>query len=282
MPSTDIAAAEALYQGCLRVLSIFENDPDTARDNWIRSKDFGGLAAVFAAPEARTRLETGAIAWRSFKDSALAKQYWQSVDRLLDSIEAGMAVREKLSPAELSDSSSADITASSFISLQHCLLLAGNRKDLERVRSYYDLPYVRLNDWGCKNPSPISAEARIQFAAWEGDLDMVDFLTPSMEAHYKGFKLPMVYTQLWRAVAGRDSAKLDSLLPEAETAYTKSARRKSWDFWGGGGKARNEAMIDVYSTCVLKIARDVGLTWEYGNDHTGQIWPLALLETWTV
>jgi hypothetical protein len=136
-----------------------------------------------------------------------------------------------------------------------------------------------MREEGARAADPIAAEGRLQFAGWTGDLAVVEQLAGPLEAHYARFKIDPVYAQLWRAVAARDSALLNQLLTMAETAYKKAGRRKTRDIWGGD-KLTHDNMFDLYTTSVLKIARDVGMTWTCPSDYAREIWPERVIELW--
>jgi hypothetical protein len=271
---------DRIYRGCLTIIDLYGQNFSEARDRWIDAKNFSGLGSVFIQSDAKECLMAGSIALRGLGEIDVALRHWDTALRSFEALNIGVQARKELQAAD-ADSENADFHVGDFIYLQYCLLFAGDRNRLKKIREFYDLPVVRMNDFGREQPNILSAEARIQFAAWEGDISLVDSLAESMELHYREFKLPMIYGSLWKAVVRRDGDLLNSLLPDAEAAYTKSAKRKRNDIWGGD-KSYNEAMFDIYTTSVLKIARDVGIAWSYNNANTRDIWPSAVIEQWKI
>lgn len=267
------------YQGCLAMIEATSGSYQETKQVWFGRKDFSGLGAMLIQPSAKTFVQAGAIAMRTMGDPVTAFRHWRDIAPVTAILAEGIALRAALTPAECRGLDNVDFVSCDLLYVQYGLLFSGLRGELSKVRHYHDLPFVRMRGDGETRPNSLSLEARIMFAAWEGDQPQVEALAQSLEAHYKSFKLSPVYTALWKAVAKRDSMELDQLLAEAEAAYRKSARRKVDDPWGGD-KSLNEAMFDIYTTSVLKIARDVGMAWDYGNQYTRQIWPLTVIESW--
>jgi hypothetical protein len=105
-----------------------------------------------------------------------------------------------------------------------------------------------MREEGARAADPIAAEGRLQFAGWTGDLAVVEQLAGPLEAHYARFKIDPVYAQ-------------------------------TRDIWGGD-KLTHDNMFDLYTTSVLKIARDVGMTWTCPSDYAREIWPERVIELW--
>lgn len=271
-------SGNALYEGFLALILSASETWDESKRAWLSRHDYSGLGMVIQAT-AKDLVGAGAIALRTNSAPDAAFGHWRQVACLKDDVLEGCKARVLLTDAEANAISGADFVAGDFLYIQYGLLLAGLREQLAEVRGFHELPFVRMRGEGEAQPNAMAMEARIMFAAWEGDQAMVEDLAAALERHYERFKLSSVYAALWRAVARRDSAALNQHLEAAEEAYRKSARRKVEDPWGGG-KALNAAMFDVYTTCVLKIARDCGMSWEYGNDFTRQIWPALVLDCW--
>lgn len=271
-----MAESSTLYEGHLAILGS-PAEWEEVKQVWLFRRDYSGFGATVQS-FAKCRVGAGAIAMRTLGKPEKAFQHWRSVSQLKE----GLLEAAAACAAHQSEHAQLPITefvAADFLYVQYGLLLAGMRSALADVRNLYDLPFVRMGGDGEPGPNVLALEARIMFAAWEGDQTTVEEFAALLERHYARFKLSKVYAGLWRAVAQRDGAALDRHLPEAEEAYRKSARCKRDDPWGGE-KALNAEMFDVYTTCVLKIARACGLTWMYGNDFTRQIWPAVVLDHW--
>jgi hypothetical protein len=168
-----------------------------------------------------------------------------------------------------------------FPQVLQCLVLAGLHQEWLSLRRHFDSPYVTFESGiGNKDYSAYAAEARLHYAAWDGDMAAWQAAEPVIRKEYTRYKYNPVYLDLWAAVIQRDAAKLDSLLPEAEAAWKASRRRRNPDLWGGGGKVYNEFMIDRYTTTLLKIARRLGLQWQYRSKVSEQLWPEAVITHW--
>lgn len=270
-------AGENIYLARRNMIEDRTRDFDSLVNLWLKKRDFShfGMSLVWA--ECTSCVIAGAIALRKKNEFNTALECWRVARRALDALNVGIEARSKLSAAECSAPDCADFRARDLLHLQYCLLFAGDLPRLLRVREIYELPFVSMLDNG--KDDAIAAEARMHFAAWDGNVKEVEVLAKTLDDHYKRFKLSPVYTQLWRAVANRDSEMLNSRLPEAEVAYKKSSKRKTNDFWGGG-KDYNESMFDIYGASVLKIARHVGMSWSYASTNTKDIWPDAVVAYW--
>ena len=272
--------SESIYDASCMFIDEYTAEYEALLDRLIATKKFNGFADVMVHSDAEHCLIAACIAYRMKNDPVTAFGYFKTALRAMAALDKCVASRAAL-PADtvFEIEPHAFIPIGKFYLLAICLLCNGDRESLQRMRGYLDLPFVRMFANVQKEPDSDAAEIRILFAAWEGDLATVDLLTPPLEKAYKRYNIADIYTKLWRAVALRDSPMLDQLLPLAEEAYKKAARRREFD-WYGGGKSYNQAMFDFYTTAVLKIAKGVGMHWTYGNDNTKQIWPNDVIDFW--
>ena len=272
--------SDSIYDASCMFIDEYTAEYEELMDVWISTKRFNGFGNIMVHSDAQNCLIAACIAHRMKNDPITAFGYFKTARRAMAALDTAVTSRTAL-PADTVFENAAHgiISAGSFYCLAICLLFVGERESLQRIRGYLDLPFVTMHASFQKEPDSDAAELRNLFAAWEGDLVTVDLLTPPLEKVYKRYNIADIYTKLWRAVALRDSAMLDQLLPLAEEAYKKAARRREFD-WYGGGKSYNQAMFDFYTTAVLKIAKGVGMHWTYGNDNTKQIWPNDVIDFW--
>ena len=274
-------AGESIYSARVGFISEMDEEFDFLLDLWLKKNNFSRLTHTMVHTDAQNCWMAGAIAYRKKHDQAAAFKYWQTARRTLIALDKAIDVRQGL-PADTKFDSmygSDSIPARYFYHLLICLLFCGDRAGLAQLRSYFDLPLVVICGNDSNNPDSYAAEARMLYAAWEGDASLVASFTAPLELEYKRYRIADIYTKLWHAVATRQNELLDSLLPAAEEAYKKAARRKDNDIWGGG-KDYNEAMFDTYTTAVLKVAKDVGMHWKYGNANTAELWPAEVINHW--
>ena len=224
-------------------------------------------------------LIAGAITLRTARELPAAIAFWRRTESAQDALLEGLLARAALSADECAPGDDAYLFAGYFIFLQYCLLFAGERGRLEALRGMYESPFVVVKVSEHERWAPLAAEGLIQFAAWSGDVATTAELAASLTSHYEEFSLAPVYAEMWKAVAARDGQSLDKCLPQAESAYKQAARRRSFDIWGGD-KSYNQAMFDIYTTGVLKIARDVGMQPVYRSTLSEKIWPEQIISHW--
>jgi hypothetical protein len=236
---------------------------------------------LFIDLEANSYLEAGAMAQRVFGDLPQALGYWRGIRLVVQAFEQSLEVRHQYAEHYTSGEQEGTFCASRFPKVQQCLVLAGLQQEWLSFKRHFDNPYVTLQSAVSNNDySPFAAEAKLQYAAWEGDMAVWEEAAPVIRKQYAWAKVNLVYFDLWAAVIQRDAAKLDGLLPEAEAAWKASRRRRNPDMYGGGGKLYNEYMIDRYTTTLLKIARRLGLQWQYRSKVSEQLWPEAVITHW--
>lgn len=270
-------SAASIFESRQDMIDEQTSDYDYLLDFWLRENDFFGLANIMIESDAENCLMAGAIALRSQKNTALAQSCWAKAERCLHALKAACLARSELTDDySYRTKQAAIIPASKLYSLQACLLLNGSIDEWLEIRAIYELPFVSLYPSFLKDPDPLAAEARIMYAAHEGDCALVEVLNQSLTKHYNHFKLSSVYCELWKAVAARDAGALDSLLPKAADVFSSGAKRKDYDIWGGG-KSYNPAMFDIYTTCVLKIARLAGMNVSVKEALYSEIWPAEII-----
>jgi|GEM_PF-6927428 len=277
---SDSTYSDSIYKVSCMFIAERESEYEKLLNLWIEANAFDGFADVMVHSDAQNCLMAACIAHRMKNDPEKAFLYLKTVCRAMSALDKGVACRSVLpTDTRFETKGNALIPVGKLYLLQICLLLCGDRARLKTLRDYLDIPFVSMHASFHKEPDSNAAEVRILFAAWEGDLATVEFLMPTLEKEYKRFRISDIYTKLWSAVVRRDSDMLDKLLPIAEDAYKKAARRREFD-WYGGGKSYNQAMFDFYVTSVLKIAKDVGMHWTYSNENTKQLWPIDAIEFW--
>jgi hypothetical protein len=246
---------------------------------WVKTYDVArGLSMNL---KAATCLEVGALAVRAFGDVPAGLSHWRGVRLVVQAFEESLAVRHRDAEHYIPGGPEGTFSASRFPQVQQCLVLAGLHQEWLSFRRHFDSPYVTTESGvGNKDYGAYAAEARLHYAAWDGDMAVWEAAEPVIRKEYTRYKYSPVYLDLWAAVIQRDAAKLDSLLPEAEAAWKASRRRRNPDLWGGGGKVYNEFMIDRYTTTLLKIARRLGLQWQYRSKVSEQLWPEAVITHW--
>ncbi|WP_396269882.1 hypothetical protein [Ideonella sp.] len=236
---------------------------------------------LYIDQKAAAYLEAGALAVRTFGDIPAGLAHWRGVRLVVQAFEESLEVRQRDAEHYIPGEQEGTFCAARFPQVQQCLVLAGLHQEWLSFKRHFDNPYVTLQSAVSNNDySPFAAEAKLHYAAWEGDMAVWEEAAPVIRKQYAWAKVNLVYFDLWAAVIQRDAAKLDSLLPEAEAAWTASRRRRNPDLWGGGGKVYNEFMIDRYTTTLLKIARRLGLQWQYCSKVSEQLWPEAVITHW--
>jgi hypothetical protein len=244
--------------------------------------DLERLALIMVQTDSKDCYLAGAIALRKYRDATAAFKYWRTAERCLTALEKAVETRMSLPADTKLDPvyGAQKIPARYFYYLLLCLLFNGDRARFARLRKIFDLPFVVLNGSNPKVPDSYAAETRLVYAAWEGDIQLVESFVSPLQLEYKRYRIAGIYTDLWLAVAQRNEVALNALLPEAEAAHKKAARRRDADMWGGD-KDYNNAMFDTYTTSVLKIAKDVGMAWTYGNANTAELWPAVVMNKWS-
>jgi len=274
-------AGESIYRVCLSFIEEHAERFEPLMTRCLSVNNFTHLGGVMVQSDANNCLMAGAIARRKYRDSANAFRLWAIANRPFLALERGVEARMNIPPDFKFDrklGQYSEIPLAYFIELTYCLLFNGDRQRLNKLQTYFDLPFV-TTDAGDGTVDAYAYETLIIFAAWEGNIARVESLTPDLQKYYSEWKIDKVYTQLWHAVAARQSDVLDQLLPEAEASYKRGARRRDQDIWGGDKNYIN-AMFDVYTTAVLKIAKAVGMSWTYGNNNTAEIWPQDVIDHW--
>lgn len=276
---TDIKDPDAAYLWQGRLNRIADGEPflkGYATSVWARTYEIAGC--LFLDQRASAYLEAGALAVRAMGDVPAGLAHWRGVRLVVQAFEQALEVRQRDAEHYTPGGPEGTFFAGRFPQVQQCLVLAGLHQEWLSFRRHFDSPYVALD--GGSGYSAYAAEAQLHYAAWDGDMAVWQAAEPVIRKEYTRYKYSPVYLDLWAAVIQRDAAKLDSLLPEAEAAWKASRRRRNPDLWGGGGKVYNEFMIDRYTTTLLKIARRLGLQWQYRSKVSEQLWPEAVITHW--
>lgn len=248
---------------------------------WIGKRDFPGLLSILVDAHADDCLKAGAILLRHRKDLPEALRYWRAPEQALEGLKAAVDLRKSMGESEFLYPENGTLPVRYLLNLVRCLVLSGNRAGVAEVRATMNAaPFFRSYMEGRTDPDIAAAELNLLFAAWDGDLALVKEWISHLDKEYRRWKIPEVYLRMWQSLGERDARRFSELLSDAQSGYRAMSRKRDYGIWGGS-KRYNDAMIDVYVTVVLKIARDLGISSGRSTEDVAEIWPIEVIEYWS-